>query len=105
VALTQQTDNAWSDIGEKEQLARNRAVARENKNAAALRTLIDTRRKQLEDDKPPPDLQRSRDATRSAGLRQAWAAWHCDQAERHRRTLTDLVAHHEAEAERLGAAM
>ena len=99
--MTQQTDNAWSDIGEKEQLARNRAVARENKNAAALRTLIDTRRKQPEDDKPPPDLQRSRDALRDARTRRAWAAWHREQAGRHRTTLTDLIAHHERAAARL----
>lgn len=31
----------------------------------------------------------------------AWYGWHCDQAERHRRTLQALVAHHEGEAQRL----
>ncbi len=103
--MTEQPDNAWSGIGEAELAARNKAVARENKTAAAMRTLIRTRARQLADDKPPPDLQRSRDAIRAARTRQAWAAWHRDQAERHRAALTDLVAHHEAEAERLGAAM
>jgi hypothetical protein len=30
-----------------------------------------------------------------------WHAFHCGQAERHRRTLEDLIAHHEAAAARL----
>jgi hypothetical protein len=30
-----------------------------------------------------------------------WHAFHCDQAERHRRTLEELVAYHERQAERL----
>jgi hypothetical protein len=30
-----------------------------------------------------------------------WHAFHCGQAERHRRTLQDLIAHHEAQAARL----
>ena len=33
--------------------------------------------------------------------RAAWYGWHLDQAERHRRTLEDLIAHHETQAERL----
>ncbi len=33
--------------------------------------------------------------------RAAWAAFHEGQAERHRRTLEDLVAHHETQAARL----
>ena len=32
--------------------------------------------------------------------RAQWYGWHMDQAERHRRTLAALIAHHEAEAER-----
>ncbi len=103
--MTQQTDGPWSDIGEAELAARNKAVARENVRSAALDTLIDTRARDTENDRPPPDLQRSRDATRDARTRQVWAEWHRDQAERHRATLTDLVAHHEREAERLGGAM
>jgi len=31
----------------------------------------------------------------------AWYAWHMDQAERHRRNLEALIAHHEGEAEKL----
>ncbi len=30
-----------------------------------------------------------------------WHAFHCDQAERHRRTLEELVNYHEMQAERL----
>jgi hypothetical protein len=33
--------------------------------------------------------------------RQAWAAFHEVQAERHRRTLEELIAHHEAKATKL----
>ena len=34
-------------------------------------------------------------------IRAEWYGWHCDQAERHRRTLAALIAHHEGEAEKL----
>jgi len=30
-----------------------------------------------------------------------WYGWHMDQAERHRRSLEDLIAHHERRAEEL----
>jgi hypothetical protein len=33
--------------------------------------------------------------------RAAWYGWHLDQAERHRRTLEDLITHHETQAKRL----
>ncbi len=103
--MTQQTDGPWSDIGEAEQAARNRVLAKENKSAAALRTLIRTRARDTENDKPLPDLQRSRDALRDARTRQAWAEWHRHQAERHRATLTDLIVHHESAAARLEGKM
>ncbi len=100
--MTEQTDNAWSDIGEAEQAARNAAVARENICSASLATLIDTRARQVRDEPPIIDRQRSQDAARSARTRQAWAEeWHREQAGRHRTTLTDLIAHHEAAASRL----
>jgi hypothetical protein len=34
-------------------------------------------------------------------MRAEWYGWHCDQAERHRRTLAALIAHHESETESL----
>ncbi len=98
------TENAFT-LGAEEQAARDRAVSQANFRAGGLDTLISTRARQLADDPPPPDLQRSRDATRAAETRRAWSQWHRDQAERHRRALTDLVAHHEEQAERLGGAM
>jgi hypothetical protein len=70
-----------------------------------LDTVIATRARQVRDDKPLPDRLVARDATRAAQTRQAWAAHHRAMAEQHRQTLTDLVAFHEAEAERLGGAM
>ena len=34
-------------------------------------------------------------------MRAAWTSYHEGQAERHRRTLQDLIAHHEAQAAKL----
>ena len=99
--MTEQPDSPWSNIGPEEQAARDKAVSQANTRAGALDIVIDTMAKRLKDDKPLPDLQRSRDALRSARTRQEWAEWHRDQAERHRATLTDLIAHHEEQAERL----
>jgi len=99
--LTEQTDTPWSNISEAEQRARDAAVAQANTRAGALDIVVDTMAKRLQNDKPLPDLQRSRDALRDARTRQAWAEWHRAQAERHRAALTDLVAHHEEQAERL----
>jgi hypothetical protein len=98
------TENAFT-LGDAEQAARDKAVAQANFRAGGLDTLISTRARQLKDEPPPPDLLVARDAIRAARTRQEWAQWHRHQAERHRATLTDLVAHHEAEAERLGGAM
>ncbi len=98
------TEDAFT-LGAEEQAARNKAVSQANFRAGGLDTLISTRARQLKDDKPPPDLLRSRDAIRRAETRLAWSRWHRDQAARHRRALTDLVAHHEEQAERLGGAM
>ncbi len=103
--LARQTDNGSSDIGAEEQRARDAAVRQANTRAGALDIVIETMAKRLKDDKPLPDLQVARDATRSARTRQAWAEWHRAQAERHRATLDDLIAHHEEQAERLGGAM
>jgi len=103
--LTEQPDSPWSDIGPEEQAARDRAVAQANTRAGALDIVIDTRARQLRDEPPPPDRQVARDAIRAARTRQEWAEWHRHQAERHRQTLTDLVAHHEDQAARLEGVM
>jgi hypothetical protein len=103
--LTEQPDNTWRDIGAAEQAARDKAVAQANTRAGALDIVVETMSRRLADDKPPPDLLVARDALRAAEARRAWAEWHLEQAARHKATLTHLVSHHEAEAERLGAAM
>jgi len=98
------TEHAFA-LGEEEQAARDRAVTQANFRAGGLDTVISTRARQLADEPPPPDLRVAQEAIRRAQTRQQWAEWHRDQAERHRRALTDLVAHHEEQAERLGGAM
>jgi hypothetical protein len=40
-------------------------------------------------------------ARRREEMRAAWASYHEGQAERHRRTLKDLITHHEAQAAKL----
>ena len=40
-------------------------------------------------------------ARRAQEMRAAWTSYHEGQAERHRRTLQDLIAHHEAQAAKL----
>jgi hypothetical protein len=40
-------------------------------------------------------------ARQHAEIRTEWERYHRDQAERHRRTLEGLIAHHEAQAARL----
>jgi hypothetical protein len=82
---------------------RDAAVAKAAGEDRALSSLIRTRAQQVKDEPPSfaIDRQQELDAIRDAETRQAWAKWHRAQAERHRATLTDLIAHHEAEAERL----
>jgi len=103
--LTQQPDNAWSDIGEEEQRARDKALRRENKVAASMNMLIRTRARDIRDEPPPPDLQRSQDAIRDAETRSCWAQWHRGQAARHKATLEGLISHHESAADRLEGRM
>ncbi len=63
----------------------------------------------LQDRHPDPDEQeelwkasvRAHNARRRAENAAAWLSYHRDQAERHRRTLEDLIAHHETQAARL----
>jgi hypothetical protein len=74
---------------------------------AELDRLISRRASQ--DHRPDPDEQeelwkasvrRHHEAIRRHN-RALWTRWHLDQAERHRRTLQQLIAHHEAQAARL----
>jgi len=46
------------------------------------------------------ESERRTEAARREENRQAWCEHHADQAERLRATLADLVAYHEAEAEK-----
>jgi len=104
--LTERTDNVFSDISEEEQRARDAAVSRANYGSRGLDAVIATRVRHLQDEKPAPDLRVAREAIKRAETRREWAAWHRQQAERHRAALTHLVDHHESAAERLeGAAM
>jgi hypothetical protein len=47
------------------------------------------------------DSERRYEANRRREIRAAWVAFHEGQAERHRRTLEDLIKHNEAQAARL----
>jgi len=68
------------------------------------------RQRASEDRRPDPDETepgyvesvRRYKARRRREMRAAWVSFHQDQAERHRRTLEDLIAHHEAAAAKLG---
>jgi len=74
---------------------------------AELDRLISRRASQ--DRRPDPDEQedlwadsvRRHHERRRRAVRAQWYGWHLDQAERHRRTLEELVVHHEAQAARL----
>jgi hypothetical protein len=47
------------------------------------------------------ESERRYEEKRQQENRAAWYGWHLDHAERHRRTLEGLIAHHEARAELL----
>jgi hypothetical protein len=82
-------------------------VARADTAGTELDRLISKRASH--DRRPDPDEQeelwkssvRAYIACRREELRVAWASYHEGQAERHRRTLEDLIAHHEAQATKL----
>jgi hypothetical protein len=82
-------------------------VARADAVDLELDRLISKRASQ--DRRPDPDEQeelwkasvRAYTARRREEMRAAWASYHEAQAERHRRTLKDLVAHHEIQAAKL----
>jgi len=82
-------------------------IARADAAGAELDWLISKRASQ--DRRPDPEEQeelwkasvRAYTARKREELRVAWASYHEGQAERHRRTLEDLIAHHEAQAGKL----
>jgi len=44
---------------------------------------------------------RAHTARRREEMRADWHGWHLEQADRHRRTLEDLITHHQTQAEKL----
>jgi hypothetical protein len=65
----------------------------------------DTQRRQTEGERRAEEAwaesERRYDGRRRRENHAAWYGWHLDQAERHRRTLEDLIRHHETRAARL----
>jgi hypothetical protein len=80
-------------------------VGRSEAVEAELNRLIEKRfTQQMDPDEREESWQasvRAYNERRRREIRAAWAAFHQDQAERHRRTLDNLIAHHEGEAARL----
>jgi hypothetical protein len=70
-----------------------------------LITSRDARRRETKGDRQAEELYAASvkrfNAVRDQERRAEWATFHRQQAERHRLTLTDLISHHEAAAERL----
>jgi hypothetical protein len=65
----------------------------------------DRRRRQSEGERRIEEAwvesERRYEERRRREKRARWYGWHLDQAERHRRTLENLIKHHETQAERL----
>jgi hypothetical protein len=81
-------------------------VARGEMVEAELTRLIEKRSsREMDSDDEREELWkasvRAYTARRREEMRAAWASYHEAQAERHRRTLKDLVAHHEIQAAKL----
>jgi hypothetical protein len=81
-----------------------RAEAVEAELDRFIRTRHD-RRVADEDERPAEEAwmasERRYEERRRRENQAAWYGWHLDQAERHRRTLEDLIRHHETQAARL----
>jgi hypothetical protein len=79
-------------------------VGRSEAVEAELNRLIEKRStRQMDPDEREETWQasvRAYNERRRREIRAAWVAFHQDQAERHRRTLDILIAHHEGEAAR-----
>jgi hypothetical protein len=80
-------------------------VARGELVEAELKRLIEKRSSKETDPDEREELWkasvRAYTARRREEMRAAWASYHEGQAERHRRTLQDLIAHHETQAAKL----
>jgi hypothetical protein len=65
----------------------------------------DDKRRQTEGERLEDDLWmetvKAYDERERRQIRAEWYGWHCEQAERHKRTLAALIAHHEGEAQKL----
>ena len=77
-------------------------IAQGEKVEGELDTFIERRHEQrVRDEGERAELEawraseRRKEARRREENRLAWHDWHCEQAERHRRTLEHLVAYHE----------
>ena len=72
---------------------------------AELNRMIERRPRTGEDPEEREELWkgsvRRYNARRREEMRAAWCEYHQGQAERHRRTLRDLIAHHETQVEML----
>jgi hypothetical protein len=69
-----------------------------------LDTMIERRSRQKDPDEESELWQesvRTYEQKRWQMARLEWHAFHCDQAERHRRTLEGLISYHEMQAEKL----
>jgi hypothetical protein len=93
-------------VGREQERGRVDTVARGEMVEAELNRMIEKRsRKGEQDPNEREDLwvesfRRYQERERRQ-MRAEWYGWHCDQAERHRRTLEALIAHHEDAAQKL----
>ena len=79
-------------------IGRGEAVERE------LDAMIERRSRQKDPDEESElwrESVRAYEEKRRQMARLEWHAFHCGQAERHRRTLEDLISHHETQAAKL----
>jgi hypothetical protein len=79
-------------------IARGELVERE------LNAMIERRSRRKDPDEGREAWQESEliyAARQHEAMRRAWASYHQEQARRHRRTLEDLITHHETQAARL----
>jgi hypothetical protein len=92
-------------VGREQERGRVDTVARGEMVEAELNRMIEKRSRKGETDLDEREdlwvesVRRYQERERRQ-IRAQWYGWHCDQVERHRRTLAALIAHHEGEAQR-----